>query len=402
MKTFLTLIFTLCISLIAIAQTHLYWTDLEQNSIERKELKWGIKQTVIPFENTPRGIAIDNRNGKIYYADGEDNTVTVANLDGTNAAWLEAFIRPGDVGLDIVNQILYVTDPGIGMIFSMTTLGHDKKALLTGLDLPRHLSLDLVRGKMYFRTLDNDRSKLYRSNLDGSELEELIDYDYKIEGIVVDADSERLFWIGRGENCSKIYCSNLDGKETKLITGAGEYAYTMTYDPVNDFIYWGEKIDRRILRVHPDGTGMSVFEDYVPEIGGLLVADIFPCQNYEMIYDTVQVFIYDTLLVSVTDTLYIDVSFTSTNQVSLNNRLRIYPNPTSEKLNIDTGKYYGELTDYVIKIISVTGQEMYSSKFSEQILELDMSFILGETGLYYIIVEDPEGKIIKTRKLILE
>ena len=61
----------------------LYWTDVR--GIHRVDLDGGNMETPVPVPLvSPIGIAVDEKGGKIYWADSDARKIQRANLDGTN------------------------------------------------------------------------------------------------------------------------------------------------------------------------------------------------------------------------------------------------------------------------------------------------------------------------------
>jgi len=80
------------------SQNYIYWSSTETNDIQRKRLSGDfVMETLIGNQNTPRGISIDYEHGKLYFADGEHNSISVVNLDGSGLEYLNETNEPIDV-----------------------------------------------------------------------------------------------------------------------------------------------------------------------------------------------------------------------------------------------------------------------------------------------------------------
>jgi DNA-binding beta-propeller fold protein YncE len=115
----------------------MYWNDFANNRIRRCNLDGTDVETIISQINSPYGLALNLRDGQIYYND--------KILDGV---WKRRIMR---ADLDGSNIEPLITD---------------------GLNDVRGIALDLSANKMYWADL-GDKS-LSRANLDGSEIENLI------------------------------------------------------------------------------------------------------------------------------------------------------------------------------------------------------------------------------------
>lgn len=105
--------------------------------------------------------------------------------------------------------------------------------------------------------------------------------------------------------------------------------------------------------------------------------------------------------VTVTDTLIINVNLFNSNPVTFNNTLKIYPNPTMDKINIDCGTNYASLSNASIRITNSLGQQMFNTKINQQNYLVDMSTWSGK-GLYLVYIIDSKGNIVDVRKIILQ
>jgi hypothetical protein len=114
-------------------------------------------------------------------------------------------------------------------------------------------------------------------------------------------------------------------------------------------------------------------------------------------YDTVT--IYDTLLTTVTDTLVIN---TTLNLASPNNenKIKIYPNPTSDYITIDNGNF-AAMTGYSIKITNNVGQQVFQNVINQAQFKIDLSTWSGN-GLYFVHLIDPQSNTVTIRKIILQ
>lgn len=83
----------------------------------------------------------------------------------------------------------------------------------------------------------------------------------------------------------------------------------------------------------------------------------------------------------------------------LSNDLKIYPNPTNSKINIDFGSQFNFIGSQV-KLSNILGQEFYNSKINQQKTEISLSSIVSK-GMYFISIINSEGLVIATKKIIL-
>jgi len=89
----------------------MYWTDTDASIIWRANLNGSEAQIVVDdFGWEPLGIALDAANGKIYWNDRQG--VKRANLDGTGEELLTKAAAGGFIALDLVAQRMYWVSGG--------------------------------------------------------------------------------------------------------------------------------------------------------------------------------------------------------------------------------------------------------------------------------------------------
>ncbi len=104
--------------------------------------------------------------------------------------------------------------------------------------------------------------------------------------------------------------------------------------------------------------------------------------------------------ISVTDTLIINVKRTSYNPLAYINTIKVYPNPTKDKITIDNGDIT-KMTGYSIKIYNSIGQQLFQSNINQQQYSLDITQ-WGGNGLYFMELKDNNGNIIDIKKIVLQ
>ena len=116
---------------------------------------------------------------------------------------------------------IYWTDSGTGgdnplqddKIQRANLDGSEIEDIITGLQSPRGITLDVPNGKMYWADLG--AGKIQRANLNGSEVEDIITGLLGPNGIALDLDGSKIYWAD--EFSGKIQCANLDGSNLKTL-----------------------------------------------------------------------------------------------------------------------------------------------------------------------------------------
>jgi hypothetical protein len=126
------------------------------------------------------------------------------------------------------------------------------------------------------------------------------------------------------------------------------------------------------------------------------------CVNitYKTITDTIYKTITDTSYIAVKDTLIVQLKVSGTNPPNNTNTIRIYPNPASTHLIFDFNDY-NKILGYNIDISNAAGKSVYNANVSQKTVTIDMSAWTGK-GLYFVNIRDGAGKLLETKKIILQ
>jgi hypothetical protein len=142
------------------------------------------------------------------------------------------------------------------------------------------------------------------------------------------------------------------------------------------------------------GGDPKYFEGKIDDIGiwnrALTQQEINNLYNGNICYKTI----------SVTDTLIINVKRTSLNPLAYTNTLKVYPNPTNDKITIDNGDL-SKMTGYSIKIYNSIGQQLFQSNITQQQFSLDITQ-WGSNGIYFMELKDNNGNIVDIKKIVLQ
>ncbi len=198
----------------------IYWTDLGTRKIQRSDLDGASAEDLVSSGLiSPVGIALDAGRGKIYWTDAGSNKIQRANLDGSQIENLVSIglHSPEGLALDAAAGKIYWSDFGIDKIQRANLDGSNVEDIVaTGLSSPGGLALDAAAGKIYWSDFGTD--KIQRANLDGSNVEDLVTIGLGIaKGL--DLAEGKLYWTDSGTN--KIQRANLDGSNIEdLLTSA--------------------------------------------------------------------------------------------------------------------------------------------------------------------------------------
>ena len=196
----------------------IYWTNGDK--IQRADADGGNVEDLVTF-GSPRSLALDVLEGKIYWTDQDTRWIWRANLDGSDSEAIvrTRLIRPVAIALDLGRGKIYWTDAGSNKIQRANLNGSGVQTLVSvGLHSPEGLALDVDRGKVYWS--DYGTNKIQRANLDGSQVEDLITTGLKIPGeLALDLGAGKIYWTDYGTD--KIQRADLDGSNVEDLVTTG-------------------------------------------------------------------------------------------------------------------------------------------------------------------------------------
>ncbi len=162
---------------------------------------------------------------------------------------------PRGLALDGVAGKLYWADYGTDKIQRSNLDGTEVEDVITGLHSPLGLALDGVAGKLYWADYGTD--KIQRSNLDGTEVEDLITSGLRVpRGLALDASAGKLYWSDSGTD--KIQRATLDGTEVEDVIASGlDVPRGLALDAGAGKLYWSDSGTDKIQRVNLDGSGVE-------------------------------------------------------------------------------------------------------------------------------------------------
>ena len=241
----------------------IYWTDGDK--IQRADADGGNVEDLVTF-GSPRSLALDVLEGKIYWTDQDTRWIWRANLDGSDAeATVTArLIRPVAIALDLARDQIYWTDAGSNKIQRANLDGSRVQTLVSvGLHSPEGIALDADGGKVYWS--DYGTNKIQRANLDGSNVEDLVSTGLRIPGeLALDLAAGKIYWTDYGTD--KIQRADLDGSNVEdLVTTGLRIAKGLALDVAAGKIYWADTGTGKVQRANLDG---SEVEDVVTRPGG--------------------------------------------------------------------------------------------------------------------------------------
>ena len=252
-----------------VAGGKMYWTDDSADRIQRANLDGSnVENLIIQGLIDPYGIALDVAGGKMYWADEGANRIQRANLDGSNVETLvsRGLDDPHDIALDVAGGKMYWTDDSADRIQRANLDGSNVETLVrftrrnffgftTSYGDPYGIALDVAGGKMYWA--DEGENKIYRANLNGSNIETLVSRGLRDpHGIALDVAGGKMYWTD--DSADRIQRANLDGSNIEnLITQGLIDPYGIALDVAGGKMYWADEGANKIQRANLDGSNIE-------------------------------------------------------------------------------------------------------------------------------------------------
>ncbi len=219
------------------------------------------------------GLAFDAANGKIYFSDFEvvpEGKIWRMNLDGSG---LEAIVT----GLD--DPYAIALDLGAGKIYWVDNAGNVSRANLDGTSQEigivnivdggmRAIALDLENDKMYFYEVNFEN--LFMANLDGSNVVSIVDSVYGYT-ILVDSVNDKIYFDE--QNSATLIRANLDGSNQQTVDAEGSRIYGSTIDYTENKLYWSRRDAGEILRANLDGTSPELLKSGLSSPRGIFIKE---------------------------------------------------------------------------------------------------------------------------------
>ena len=228
----------------------MYWVDADAGTLHRL-ITDGVENILPNVQNTT-SLAIDVNGGKLYWTERTSNRtgkIKRANLDGTNVRLVKNLTSvPYDIAHDAVNGKLYLTNSW-GKIQRLNVDNSNfQPDLITDLDTPGNLVLDVPGGKVYWTETRGTSGRIRRANLDGSNVQNVA--TNLAEPLSLAVGNGKIYWT----SARRLHRANPNGINTEILETLPIAPTSIAFDPASNSLYLtlptGE-IHRRDL----DGSG---------------------------------------------------------------------------------------------------------------------------------------------------
>lgn len=224
---------------------------------------------------TPIGPGAKNppTSGRLFFLDLSAGRIVSANPDGSDLKTIinEGRKLPDGLVLDVAARHIYWTNMGDpksndGSIMRSDLNGKNMITIVPpgGTFTPKQLQLEKRNGKLYWS--DREGMRVMRANLDGSNIETLVDTSQGDQrpgqdarkwcvGIAVDTDGGTFYWTqkgGRDAGLGRIFRANIqvpegqsaqNRRDIELLYDNLPEPIDLDLDPVNRTLYWTDRGD---------------------------------------------------------------------------------------------------------------------------------------------------------------
>jgi hypothetical protein len=99
-------------------------------------------------------------------------------------------------------------------------------------------------------------------------------------------------------------------------------------------------------------------------------------------------------------TMTINTGILSTNPVTYNSTVNIYPNPANDQITIDCGNL-DNVEGWNIKITNMLGQEVFSQPMNTQQYIIPLNTWTGQ-GMYFVKIINAQNEVVNIKKIVLQ
>lgn len=213
----------------------------------------------------------------LYFSDYDEELIEKLALDGTSnvTTFLETTGMSGPgLAYDDVHGKIYFTDfenTGDGKIWRVNLDGTELEKLVEGLYQPYGIALDVAEGKMYWADEANDDNigHISRANLDGTGKEDLVTLESGgFRGIALDLKNRKMYYSAK--YLKNIYKADLNGDNATVVV-AGAYGFGILVDTKHDKIYFEDYMQDLFQMANLDGSNVETVDDVATNIFGIAI-----------------------------------------------------------------------------------------------------------------------------------
>jgi len=210
----------------------------------------------------PFGIDYDPDEEKVYFTDNGTGSLYRSDLDGGNLeVLLEGLTAARDVAINKDDNVVYVVDRGTDgnpdrFVYEIDIMTGNSSVLYdesNGLAfLPE--AIDYYNGNIYITCVSDGSEAIWKGPVNGAGLVNIIGFGnggfgY---GLAIDKENEKIYFDDNWNQVIKR--SDLDGTNIEEVVSTIDNVYGLVVDNVNGLLYWSDSGDGFIKKANLDGT----------------------------------------------------------------------------------------------------------------------------------------------------
>jgi hypothetical protein len=265
-----------------------YLADGNTSKISRVELATGDREVMFVAPAGPAAIAVDSVGNWLYWSTGAaEYRIYRSRPDGSERQMLvqlpvwancssNCTPTATDLAVDPVGGKMYWTSGGgnniPGRIWRANLDGTQVETIITQGTYPQSIALDVDRGYLYWS--DHGAGALYRAKLNGSDVRTIISDANELRGFALDLVGGQIVYAYRSTSFQYgIWKANLDGtNRTPLVQPVESDPADIAIDALRRMAYWTNAYEGGISRAGLDGqfSGL-VFRDGASAVSSLAI-----------------------------------------------------------------------------------------------------------------------------------
>jgi len=232
--------------------------------------------------STFRGVALDLKHGRLYWTSTDlilGPRIYSSNLDGTGMSVMINFYAlhdssttPRGIAVDTVDGKVYWTSDATGTIQRSNTDGTTIETVTSGLTNPVGIALDMIQNRIYWTECNNPAGTIKRGDLIGggsgvTNITALVSNASSPYAIALDKTFGKVYWteLGGSLTSPRIERSNLDGTGPEVVADNLSDPFGLAVEVTAQPLVVGESVSATTMSsatlyatVIPNGSSSSV------------------------------------------------------------------------------------------------------------------------------------------------
>ncbi|XP_074643246.1 low-density lipoprotein receptor-like [Tubulanus polymorphus] len=234
-----------------------------RKDIRMINIRTGSMKPVVLYTENAVAIDYDINNAMIYWSDSNSEKILSMDMDvnselpGNHTTLAANVSTPDGLAYDWVHKLIYWTDTGKKTIEVCRHDGMYRHALITkGLDEPRSIVVDPLRGYMYWTDWAETRPRIEKATMHGMRRSAIVTGLSWPNGLTIDFVQDRLYWVDA--KLHQIGSSDMDGSNQRVILdNILQLKHPFSIGVFEDHVFWTEWESSEVRLANKfNGTGV--------------------------------------------------------------------------------------------------------------------------------------------------